>query len=92
MSMGKSKKEGLTLPPLSASESTSDSVNWPSHYTQGKIQPIDFITGNNMSFCQGNVVKYVTRYKFKNGLEDLKKAQFYLNKLIEEYSDEGNAA
>ena len=36
-----------------------------------------------MSFLEGNVVKYVTRYKMKNGLEDLKKAQWYLNRLIE---------
>ena len=38
-----------------------------------------------MDFCQGNVVKYVTRFKFKNGLEDLKKAEFYIKKLIEDY-------
>jgi hypothetical protein len=36
-----------------------------------------------MSFLEGNVIKYVTRYKMKNGLEDLKKAQWYLNRLIE---------
>ncbi len=41
--------------------------------------------GQEMDFCAGNVVKYVTRHKYKNGLEDLKKAEFYLKKLIEEY-------
>ena len=54
----------------------------PEHYTQG-IECIDYITSKNMSFLEGNVVKYVTRYKMKNGLEDLKKAQWYLNRLIE---------
>jgi len=61
-----------------------DSVNKPKHYNQGEIQPIDFIEANDMSFCQGNVIKYVTRYKYKNGLEDLKKAEFYLKRLIDE--------
>ena len=62
-----------------------DIINQPPHYTNGSIEPIDFITANNMDFCSGNVVKYVTRHKYKNGVEDLKKAQFYLNRLIEEY-------
>lgn len=62
-----------------------DMVSHPPHYTQGSIQPIDYITANNMSFLEGNVVKYVTRHKFKGGLEDLNKATFYLNKLKEQY-------
>jgi hypothetical protein len=41
-----------------------DVINKPSHYTQGSIEPIDFITANGMSFLAGNVVKYVTRYRF----------------------------
>ena len=63
-----------------------DVVKEPSHYTQGGIQPLDYITANDMSFLEGNVIKYVTRYKYKNGLEDLKKAKQYLNKLIKENS------
>lgn len=62
--------------------SKKDNVNEPQHYTQGKIQPIDYIIANDIGFLAGNVVKYITRYKYKNGQEDLKKAQFYLNKLI----------
>ena len=62
-----------------------DIINQPPHYTKGGIEPIDFITANNMDFCSGNIIKYVTRHKYKNGLEDLKKAQFYLNRLIEEF-------
>ena len=70
-------ERGLLLP--------KDNINRPDHYLQGLIQPIDFIMGQEMDFCAGNVVKYVTRHKYKNGLEDLKKAEFYLKKLIEEY-------
>lgn len=59
-----------------------ETVNHPSHYNQGKIEVIEFITDQQLDFCEGNVVKYVSRHKHKNGLEDLKKAQFYLNYLI----------
>lgn len=53
-----------------------------SHY-QTEIQPWDFIIANNLGWCEGNVVKYVSRHKNKNGIEDLRKAQHYLEKLIE---------
>ena len=54
-----------------------------SHYKDFPVQPVEFIHRNNMGFIQGNVVKYVCRYKAKNGIEDLKKAQHYLQMLIE---------
>ena len=60
-----------------------DVVNHPKHYVQGQIEPIDFINANNLDYLEGNIIKYVSRYKFKNGEEDLLKAQFYLNMLIE---------
>jgi hypothetical protein len=53
------------------------------HYSKMNIQPIDFITQNNLSFIQGNIIKYICRYKDKNGLQDLKKAQHYMNMLLE---------
>jgi hypothetical protein len=53
------------------------------HYSKMKIQPIDFITQNQLTFIQGNIIKYICRYKDKNGLQDLKKAQHYLNMLLE---------
>ena len=53
-----------------------------SHYERQKIQPIDYIEANNLSFCEGNVVKYITRWKYKNGLEDLEKARWYLERII----------
>lgn len=56
-----------------------------SHY-QVSIQPWDYIHSNGIGYLAGNIVKYVSRYKSKNGLEDLRKAQHYLEKLIEEES------
>jgi hypothetical protein len=47
------------------------------HYKSFRIQPYEFISKNNLSFFQGNVVKYVCRYKDKNGIEDLKKIIHY---------------
>jgi hypothetical protein len=64
-----------------------DIINNPPHYNQGSIEPIDFIKSQNMSYIEGNIIKYTTRYKFKNGIEDLKKAQWYLDKLIAEYQN-----
>jgi hypothetical protein len=58
-----------------------DNIN-PSHYKQGNIEVIDFILDQKLTYVEGNVIKYVSRYKYKNGLEDLKKAQWYLNKLM----------
>ncbi|MDB4681384.1 DUF3310 domain-containing protein [bacterium] len=55
----------------------------PSHYTEMKISPLDYIVANDIGWNVGNVIKYVSRYKMKNGLEDLKKAQWYLNDIIE---------
>lgn len=64
-----------------------DIINKPPHYNQGLIEPIDFIKSQNMNYIEGNIIKYTTRYKFKNGIEDLKKAQWYLDKLIAEYQN-----
>ena len=54
----------------------------PNHYSRFVIEPIDFIERNNLGFAVGNVVKYVCRFDAKNGLEDLKKAQRYIEFLI----------
>jgi len=63
----------------------SDTPQNPSHYKQEDIQPWDYILANNMCYLSGNVVKYVTRYKYKNGLEDLKKARAYIDKMIDAF-------
>jgi len=59
----------------------------PDYYRKGGIQPIEYITSNDLSFIEGNVIKYVTRWKNKNGLEDLTKARHYLDLLIEQEND-----
>lgn len=53
------------------------------HYKTMAIQPTEYIVKNGLNFVEGNIIKYVTRYKIKGGLEDLKKAQHYLSILIE---------
>ena len=61
-----------------------DDINHPNHYTAGGIEVFDFIQSWGLDFAEGNVVKYVVRGPFKgNRLKDLKKARWYLNKLIE---------
>ena len=65
----------------------ADLVNKPPHYNQAGIECIDAIqaaTGDGFEYyLHGNIMKYLWRYRYKNGIEDLKKAQWYLNKLIE---------
>lgn len=56
----------------------------PSHYTQGKIEVIDFILDQKMDYMTATITKYISRWRFKDGVCDLKKAQWFLNKLIEE--------
>lgn len=53
------------------------------HYKDKAIQPWDYITSNNLGYLEGNIVKYVSRWKDKGGYADLKKAQHYLEKLLE---------
>jgi hypothetical protein len=55
------------------------------HYAKRKIQPIDYIISNKLGFCEGNIVKYVSRWKEKGGLSDLLKAKHYIEFLIEEW-------
>ena len=73
-----------------------DMVNSPPHYNKTGIECIDAIraatTDGYEYYLQGNIMKYLWRYRYKNGTEDLKKAQWYLDKLIEEVEgcyDEG---
>lgn len=61
----------------------SDKIN-PSYYQKGNIQTMDYIEaiGIGQEFCVASIIKYTSRYKDKNGLEDLKKAQWFLTRLI----------
>lgn len=71
-------------------ESVCDMVNHPAHYTKGDIECIDAIaaavtglTGME-AVCTGNIIRYIWRWKHKNGLEDVKKCRWFIDKLIEE--------
>jgi Protein of unknwon function (DUF3310) len=62
-----------------------------SHYTDLAIQPIEYIWANKLGFSEGNIIKYVSRWKAKGGIKDLKKAVHHLNLLIEKAeADEAN--
>lgn len=59
----------------------SDSIR-PEHYKGKDVQPIDLIESMELGFHESNIIKYVSRWKNKNGIEDLIKAQWYLERLI----------
>lgn len=66
----------------------NDPVNHPSHYTDKQIEVIDYIRDTQtqeefVGYCLGNVIKYVSRWRKKGGVEDLKKAQVYLGWAVE---------
>ena len=54
-----------------------------SHYKNMAIQPIEYIVKNNIPYIEGNVIKYISRWKQKNGIDDLRKARHYIDMLIE---------
>ena len=60
----------------------NDNIN-PTYYRKG-IETTDYIVSHSMNYLEGNIIKYVTRYKDKGGLEDLKKAEWYLTRLIKQ--------
>jgi len=71
----------------------NDKINHPSHYTSGKVECIDAIESATAGLqgieavCTANAIKYLWRWKKKNGVEDLQKAQWYISKLIEVQND-----
>lgn len=71
----------------------SDNVNHPQHYTQGGIECIDALKAATVgktgieAVCVANVIKYLWRYEEKNGIEDVNKAQWYINRLIQELNE-----
>lgn len=76
-------------------ETKKDNIN-PSHYQNGKVECIDALESATINktgleaVCTANVIKYLWRYEDKNGLEDIKKAQWYLNKLISHVESKSN--
>ena len=69
-----------------------DMVNSPPHYNQAGVECIEAIRAATdegyQYYLQGNIIKYLWRYRYKNGVQDLEKAKWYLDKLIEEINDE----
>ena len=74
-------------------ESNADMVNHPAHYTQGGIECIDALKAATVSktgieaVCTANAIKYLWRYEEKNGIEDVKKARWYIDRLIKELEE-----
>lgn len=74
-------------------EPDADMVNHPSHYTQGGIECIDALKAATVSktgieaVCTANAIKYLWRYEEKNGIEDVKKARWYIDRLIIELEE-----
>lgn len=83
----KKTKESFTMP---LPKDKKDNVNHPSHYTQGGVECIDALAAATVNLqgieavCTANAIKYLWRWKQKNGVEDLKKAKWYIDKLISE--------
>jgi Protein of unknwon function (DUF3310) len=71
----------------------SEKVNHPAHYTAGKVECIDAIESATIGLqgieavCTANAIKYLWRWKFKNGVEDLQKTEWYVSKLIKHLSE-----
>lgn len=82
------KNRGINVKEFITPEDNRDSVNHPAHYETGKFECFDVmleVYGQEAlkSFCLTNAFKYLYRCTRKNGIEDVKKAQWYLNKLVE---------
>jgi len=88
------KEEHQMGKPVIICTKTDDAVNHPSHYTTGGIECIDYIQEKLTpeefrGYIKGNVIKYLTREQHKNGDEDIRKAQWYLNRLADTLTKDG---
>jgi hypothetical protein len=63
--------------------SSLDTQEGGSHYKSMNIQPVEYIHANGLGYCEGAIIKYVSRWRNKNGIEDLKKARHFIDLLIE---------
>ena len=85
--MGMNNRGEYIRVPAKKQTPQKETVDHPSHYNQG-IEVIDFIDSWDFNFTVGNIIKYVSRHKHKeNPLEDLKKAKWYLDRLIKKYEN-----
>lgn len=75
--------DALMMTSLPTQSSALETQVGGSHYKTLKIQPVEYIHANQLPFIEGNIVKYITRWRQKNGVEDLKKVKHYVELLIE---------
>lgn len=76
--------DGATEAMLYAQEASALAVQvGGKHYKDFAVQPVEFIHKNGIGFCEGNAIKYLCRWRQKNGIEDLRKARHYIDLLIE---------
>lgn len=74
---------------METTDNPLDSQVGGNHYKDLKIQPIEFIHANNIPFCEANAIKYLCRWRNKNGKQDLEKARHYIDLLIKlEYGND----
>lgn len=85
---------GFTAPkPPAPVTNVADAVNHPAHYTAGKIECIDALEAATSGLCgieavcTANAIKYLWRWKLKNGTQDLEKAKWYINRLIDKQTE-----
>jgi len=71
-------------------ENPTDATD-PGHYKDLNPEPREVAIAWNLNFCEGNVLKYLARWRRKNGLEDLQKCKNYLNRLIQQVEEEGGS-
>lgn len=83
-----SSTRGSQGDPSTRKQSASSRQVGGDHYRDNAIQPIEYILANELGFCEGNVVKYITRYKHKGGVQDLDKVIHYVELLKESLNEQ----
>ena len=81
--------EGMTKVPVASALNTQVGGL---HYKNLKIQPVEYVHANNIGYFEGSVIKYVTRWRNKNGIADLQKAKHFIDLLIELESRNANSS
>ena len=90
--LNKEEKISQELKVLKGSKATDKQVGWD-HYKDFKIMPVEYISKNNLDFCEGNIIKYISRHKLKNGAEDIKKVIHYAELILElQYGEKLNGS
>lgn len=90
--MGRECKKPLDKATLPAEKIDPDAnIKNPKHYSRYVIEPLEFIEQNGIPYSEGNVIKYVCRWRYKDGIRDLKKAREYIDKIIERAQEQKEA-